>query len=642
MLRTRHRQKSVDVDEARSGVIICDTVAKVRQGLDELRRFEAVGWDIETHQLRPYAESSMFLSIAISDGERTWSIGIDHEEAGWTAPQRKKVVGLLRQFFIDGPTKVAHNLPFDLEWAIHLMGEEIVQGDYGCSQQAAYVLDPGPPGDGVAGHSLDFLCLRYFGLPLKSLTFAGSWKTRLREMALKKLLEYNALDARWCLRVWEKLMPFVLADGLGESYERQMDRIVPVVLAQRVGMPVDQTVTREFYGRYGQELDEVGKKLRARKPVQEFERINGRRFNAASNVDIGRLLADVMGFKQVRGKKKDKKGKPTYRTASDVLETINHPIIAELLSSRSLNKLKGTYVDRFLPDHPKTLLYPDGRLHCSFGIANTRTYRFQSEDPNNQNWPKRKYKEIRRQLVAPPGWVIVAVDQGQIEARVLAMESLDPEWIRMIEEDYDIHQEWAEKIAKIDRPFARLLKEEPKLARHKAKNGWVFPSFYGSSPASIIRNLKLPDARAERLFNQFWRTFAGIKRWQRQKWSEYQKDRCVWSLTGRRRWAPLSWNMVINTPIQTAASDICVDAMVRLSRRAREEDRPFLQPVLQIHDDLTFLMPESEVDEGIETVVEEQLGFDAPWLNVPLMVEVEVGKNLYEMETVGEFRSDAA
>lgn len=625
----------VSPEEAREGIERLDTASDIETVLEILSESaDVVGFDFETHHYRPYHKDSQVLSLAIASSSTAYAFGIDHGEARWSRKARTRIIDALREFFISGPLKIAHNLPFDFEWAVHLLGEEVASGEYGCSQQAAFVLDPGPPGPGTAGHSLNFQCLLRYGLNLKALTFAGSWGGRLREMQLSKLLDYNALDAKWCLQLWRDLMKDVEAAGLEESYERQIDRVAPVVFAQRIGVPVDQECTRAFQVSFEKQSAAVVERIVVHPEVGKYERTLGK-FNPASPEHVGKLLGDVMGFSGVT----TKAGR--YTTRAGILEGLDDEsgIVEMILELRSLAKLKGTYVDRFLIDHPKTYVYPDGRIHCRFGISKTRTVRFQSEDPNNQNWPKRKHKEVRRQLVAPPGHVFVAVDQGQIEARVLAMESLDPEWIRMIHEDYDVHQEWAERIAGIDDDFAQFLEDEPKEARHKSKNGWVFPAFYGAQIESIMRTLDLPDD-AHELFAEFWEVFAGIREWQQEKIAQYYREGCVWSLTGRRRLAPLNENMIINTGIQCTASDICVDAMVRLFKRAIDEDARFLMPVMQIHDDLTFIMPESELEYGVAAVVEEQLGFKADWLNVPLMVEVEVGPNLLDMESVGVWRSD--
>lgn len=629
----------VSPEEARENIEHLGTASDIETVLEMLgESADVVGFDFETHHYRPYHKDSEVLSLAISGPSITYAFGIDHGEARWSRKARTRILDALREFFTNGPRKVAHNLPFDLEWAVHLLGEEVVGGSYGCSLQAAFVLDPGPPGPGTAGHGLNFQCLLRYGLDLKALSFAGNWGGRLREMQLGKLLDYNALDAKWCHRLWRDLIRDVEVAGLEESYQRQMDRVAPVVFAQRIGVPVDQECTREFQSLFEKQSEVVIERIDKHPDVEAYRLAFGK-FNPGSPHDVGKFLKK-MGFKKVVVWVEEGED-ARFVTRANILETLEDDtgIVKLLLELRSLAKLKGTYVDRFMPDHPKTFVYPDGRIHCRFGIAKTRTARLQSEDPNNQNWPNRKHKEIRKQLVAPPGHLFVAVDQAQIEARVLAMESLDPTWVRMIHEDYDVHQEWAKRIAGIDDDFAQLLEDEPKTARYKAKNGWVFPAFYGANIESIARNLDLPDA-AEELFDEFWEVFVGIRDWQVEKVAQYYREGCVWSLTGRRRLAPLNENMIINTGIQCTASDICVDAMVRLFKRAVDEDARFLMPVMQIHDDLTFIMPESDLEYGVAAVVEEQLGFKAEWLNVPLMVEVEVGPNLLEMESVGVWRSD--
>jgi len=625
-------------EEARKGVVLCHTLAEIEEALEALRKASAVGWDWETHGLRPYGKDARVLSGAFSDGSKTYAFGIDHDEAGWTKKERKRLIEMLRAFLVSGPIIIAHNLPFEMEWAAHLLGEDVLDtGRYGCSLQAAFVLDPGPPGMGAAGHSLDDLCLRYYGLALKSLSPAAAQITRLRELRLDRVLEYNALDAKLSVLLWnDKLMPQVVDEGLEESYRLQIERIPTIVMAQRLGVPIDQKVNHELMEQFTSEIITVSAKLQKRKEVKAYNDRFGE-FNPASPQDVGRLLGDVLELPGV------KTGPKRYSTGASLLEGFadESAIVRDILKMRSLAKLRGTYVERFRIDHPNSYVYSDGKIHSTFSIARTRTARLASEEPNAQNFSKRKHKEVRKQLKAPDGHSFVAVDQGQIEARVLAMESKDSEWIRMINDDYDVHQEWAEKIINIAPWFLEEKhKGNMKAARGTAKSFWVFAAFYGSSLASIVHNLDLPEGPAVELFEEFWDTFAGIKRWQQEKWNAYQREGCVWSLTGRRRLAPMSFNMAINTPIQGAASDICVDAMVRLHRRSVAEKAPWLQPVLQIHDDLTFIMPEQELEDGIAAVVEEQLAFKAPWLNVPLMVEVEVGPDLFSMESVGQFKSD--
>lgn len=621
--------------EAKEGIEHVLDVERALEVIEYLGKLDAFGFDVENHHLRPYAAESLLLTIAFSDGTHAWALPWDHSGHRWKPAERERIVAALRKLFASKKSiAVAHNITHDLEWVLYLLGPSVFEGAYGCSMNAAFALNPGPPGDGAAGLALDDLCLEHFGLGLKALSPSSKWVTRLRELAIEKVLDYNALDAKWCLLLWRKLLDALDAEGLRESYDLQIARVYPIVHAQSVGVPINQDVRRRFDEELEGQVAKVKKEIADDERTREWvERVPT--FSPSSAKEVGRFLYEACGYKEVRKAK-------GYSTAAAILEPLRRddPVVDAILRMRGLEKLWGTYVRRFDPEHPESYVYPDGRIHSSFSIARTRTARLASEDPNGQNWPKRKNKQIREQLFAPEGWRLFSVDQGQIEARVLAMESCDPTWIRMIEDGYDVHQEWAERIAKIDDRFNRLLGENPKAARHKSKNGWVFPSFFGSSIRSIVRNLELSDDRkAKRLHAEFWEIFAGVRKWQRGQEKRYEKDGYVRSLTGRIRRGPLSYNMIINTPIQCTASDICVDAMVRLFWRSVREEKPWLCPVLQIHDDLTSLVPEEELAYAIRANVEEQLGFEAPWVNVPLAVEVEEGPNLYAMSVVGTWTS---
>lgn len=634
----------VPPSEAMAGVKHCMSIQDVREAVQHLKKCKEIGFDGEMHRTRPYYADSMFLSLALSDGEKTWSIPIDHPGGPWAsggawALQRPVLIDLLRELLTgsNAPRWVAHNLPHDYEWLMKFLGREFVYlGKWGCSQQAAFALDPGPPGQGAAGHRLEDLCLQEYGLDIKGLTPGARWVARLRELPVEKVLDYNALDAKWCLRLWRRLRSRLREEGLMQSYNLQIKRIPAVVTAQFDGVPVCQEQRLLLEKDIKGQLEAVRQAIRQDKDVKAYEKKTSMPFQEGSPKVVGEFLGRhlrVPGVEHVPG---------SYTTKQNVLAAVrgDYPIVDNILKLRSLDKLLGTYVNRFDPKHAESYVYPDGKAHCRFSIARTRTARLASEEPNNQNWPKRKNKHVRKQLKAPPGYVWLSSDQGQIEARGLAMESCDPVWCRMLEHKYDVHAEWATKIAQIDTKFGAEFEKDPKAARARAKNQWVFPAFYGSSLKSIVNNIGLEDEEAaEDLFRLFWKVFRGVKQWQRRQWTNYERNYYVSSLTGRRRWGPLSYNMVINTPIQVIASDIVVDAMVRLHARSIREGLPWLSPRLQIHDDLSLLVPESELEYAITAVVEEQLGYRADWLNVPLSVEVEVGPDLATMEKIGEWSS---
>jgi DNA polymerase-1 len=308
---------------------------------------------------------------------------------------------------------------------------------------------------------------------------------------------------------------------------------------------------------------------------------------------------------------------------------------------RKARKITSTYLRRFDPRAADTYVYPDGLIHCRYKTAFTKTSRFACEDPNNQNWPKRDpvAKRVRR-MVQMRGHSIVACDLGQGEARVIAMHSRDKTLCRALRTNYDIHLEWAEKVASAWPKALSAVDNDMKRLRTGIKNQLVFPAFYGASVKRIAKELHLPESVAEELFEEFWQQFKGVRAWQRTLLQEYKEYGYVTSLTGRRRHGPMGYNDIINSPIQAACSDILIDGIDALVRRSIEEDKPYLMPALNIHDDATTWTPNKYVDEVLAIMVEEMLRKRYDWQCVPLTVELECGPDWYNMKPIGTFRSD--
>jgi DNA polymerase I len=250
---------------------------------------------------------------------------------------------------------------------------------------------------------------------------------------------------------------------------------------------------------------------------------------------------------------------------------------------------------------------------------------------------------VRGSIVAPPGCVILAFDYGQIEARVAAMFTKDERFIKMLWDRYDIHGDWAKRIAyaypEVVGGKKNLTdKDAMKKFRGDIKNCWTFPLIYGAKCDSVAGYLNVPTRIISPLFDKFWDEFSGILYWQRDLLKFYRKRGYVECLTGRRRHAPLSDNRVFNSPVQGTAAEIVMDAMCRLS----ETGDPELQPELQIHDDLTYLrVPTKRVDIIAEKVIDHMIKVPFPWAHiVPIQVEMSVGPNWEEMEEVGTYASD--
>lgn len=265
-------------------------------------------------------------------------------------------------------------------------------------------------------------------------------------------------------------------------------------------------------------------------------------------------------------------------------------------------------------------------------IGNSIALSNSSDSPNLQNFPSKTGKEPRGIIKAPTDHILICCDYGQIEARLIGAASQDPVFCKALWENYDVHMEWAKKIAEIYPAVVggeRFLEDKKAMKKFRSavKNLWVFPAFYGASYISIAAGLKIPQDLAKELFDEFWEQFAGVRKWQRWLGNRYNELGYAESLFGRRRHAPLTHNAVINSPIQSTASDICVLSMVDLNSMG-------MDVVLNVHDEIGVYVHEDDLDETMDKMVRVMTKPRLSWLNIPIAVEVKIGYDWFNMEDV--------
>jgi uracil-DNA glycosylase family 4 len=608
------------------------SIKDLSRALQTFGEMDVVAVDLETNMLRPYGKDPKILSISIGTSGRAVSLAIDHPDAGWRLAEKVKIRELLRRFFRQKARKIFHNLAFDLEWIIFYLGEDICRASrWEDTMIQAYVLD-----ERSEGQSLDFLSLLYFGTRIKSVFNVD--RSNLIAESLKNLLLYNVLDIQATYRVWKKQSVRIKTAGLEGIYGLQVKRIPTLVIAQFRGLPVDQKVVAGMAEEYLSQREGILRDIKKLPNIRRYERRFGD-FNPSSPQQVTKLFQTVMGKKEgVRGNK--------YSTDETVLKAIGGEEAEALLSLRKAEKALGTYIRPLMLGEEKSVVYPDGKIHTSFNTTFTRTGRLSSDGPNMQNYPKRdpERKKIRRAIAAPPGHMLAAFDYGQIEARVLAWASGDPVLTESLWEGYDIHMAWAERIA---RDYPKVVRSRHGSLNDKAlgkfrsevKNEMVFPLFYGSRMESAARNLDIPIRIFEPIFRDFHGQFKVIFDWQMKLLRFYERNGYVECLTGRRRHGPMSSNEAINSPIQGTASDVVVDAGDRLAEHSFETDQPWLHPLINIHDDWTFIIPEEVLPESVETIIHFMLDVPFSWVTTPIQVEAAIGRNWYEMEDIGKFES---
>jgi DNA polymerase-1 len=320
------------------------------------------------------------------------------------------------------------------------------------------------------------------------------------------------------------------------------------------------------------------------------------------------------------------KGK-VVSTAQDVLEelALAHPIAAEVLEHRQLQKLKGTYLDA-LPQ----LADAEGRIHSTFNQVGTATGRLSSTNPNLQNIPVRTAigREIRAAFIAAPGNKLMSADYSQIELRLMAHFSGDPLLVDAYRTGKDIHTLTAAEVFGVD---PETMDKETR-ARAKAVN---FGIVYGISPFGLAAQLNIEQSVAKEYIARYFERYQGVAAFIERTLEEVRKTQIVRTAFGRIRPIPdiqsrnpnqrgFAERTAINTPLQGTAADLIKIAMLRIDVAMREKKLKS-RMTLQVHDELLFdVVPEEAA--ALEALVKAEMESAAEF-SVPIVAEVGLGDN---------------
>lgn len=618
----------LDPDDRDEGVELlpCDLTV-VAEALEKALAWDFVGTDIETIGIQPYAKDPKMLTISFSNYVTTYAIPVRHREATWKPDELQKLYKLLRRFLTKSKPKIAHNSVFEQEWLAVLLGDSVVfEAIWHDTQAQAFTLD-----ERQGANSLSAVSSRTIGFDVKSLSNIDVAK--LDFYPLRDVLRYNAYDAKYLYPIFHIQQGMLKEAKLLRAYKLKAQRAGPLAVAQKCGVAPNFDAIEKFRTEYTAEIKRLDEEIQDNKDMREFQKIVGE-FRTTSNPKLIKFFGQHLGIKKIK-----------TSVDESVLQTIDHPVAKLVLERRALDKKLGTYIEPLRKDGGKQI-HADGLIHTKYNHLRTATDRLSSEDPNVQNFPRRKGVEIRAVIAAPKGFVFVAFDYGQVEARVIAMASKDKTLTDALWEGYDIHGSWAEKIAYAHPAVVggkKNLKDKTalKVFRDLVKNKWTFPLFFGSQLSSAANDLEVPERTLAPLFDEFWDMFYGVHRWQKEVGDFYLEHGYVETLTGHRRRAPLDWQQRVNTPIQGTAAGIVCEAMVVMSKRAYYEDKPHWQFRLQIHDDLSFYLPEKSVDDDCSAIAEELVRVRYPWVNVPLTVECKMGTDWANLEEVATISSTA-
>jgi DNA polymerase I len=586
----------------------------------------AIAIDTETSSLQTMQAELVGISLCVTPGHACY-IPLRHRSAGdadlfggnellYGQLPESDVLARLKPLLEDASVlKIAQNMKFD--WLI-LKRRGITMRPVEDTLLLSYVLDAGR-----TDHGMDVLSEKHLGhRPIQFGAVAGSGRTFVgfARVAIDKATEYSAEDADVTLRLWRVLKPRLPAEHMTNVYET-LERPMIEVLArmEERGITIDGAILSRLSGEFAQDM------ARLESTIYELA---GESFNLASPRQLGDILYGKMGL---AGAKKTATG--AWSTAAGVLEDLaeqGNELAARILDWRQLSKLKSTYTDAL----PSFVDSCTGRVHTSYALAATTTGRLSSSDPNLQNIPVRNEagRKIRRAFIAAEGNKLISADYSQIELRLLAHIADIPQLKAAFAKGQDIHATTASEM------FGVPVKGMPPEVRRRAK-AINFGIIYGISAFGLAKQLGIPREEAGAYIKRYFERFPGIRTYMDQTKAFVRERSYVTTIFGRKCHYPrvtasnpseraFNERAAINAPLQGSAADIIRRAMVRMDAALRQA-KLSAQMLLQVHDELVFEAPNSEVEATIEVV--RNVMADAPHpsiqLAVPLQVDAKAAQN---------------
>ena len=595
---TTHEYKLVEKEE------------DIRNLCDFFRTKHFLVLDTETTSTSPIDAELVGLSFSVEEHKAFYvPIPANREEA-------LRIVNIFKPLYEDPKIlKVGQNLKYDLEvlrnYDVHL------DGPMWDTMIAHYLIQP------ELRHNMDYMAevyLNYQTIHIDELIGPkGKNQKSMRSLPTSEVYEYACEDADITLQLKNKLEPELKRLQCEDLFYNIEMPLMPVLAEMEMnGVCLDTASLAETSKQFTTRMNEI---------EQRIYELAGEQFNIASPKQVGEILFDKL--KIVEKAKKTKTGQ--YVTSEEVLQQLKnkHEIVADILEHRGLKKLIGTYIDAL----PKLINPRTGHIHTSFNQTITATGRLSSSDPNLQNIPIRGEdgKEIRKAFIPEPGCLFFSADYSQIELRVMAHLSQDPQMIEVFREGKDLHAATAANIYK--KPIEEVTRDE----RTKSKRA-NFGIIYGITVFGLAERLDIPRDEAKMLIDGYFQTFPEVHDYMEKSKEIARKQGYVTTLFGRRRYLPdiNSANSVvrgfaernaINAPIQGTAADIIKVAMIHIFQRFKAEGIKS-KMILQVHDELNFSVYPDEKEKVEHIVIEEMQ--NAFQMAVPLVADSGFGDNWLE------------
>lgn len=526
----------------------------------------------------------------------------------------KSIMDDLKPFFENERIKkIGQNIKYE---KVLLLNHGIeLRGIHFDTMVASYLLNPSKSNHNLSDISVEHL--DYRPTPITDLLGKGKKAITMDKVEPQKVSDYCCEDSDVAFRLKAILEKKLKEKGL---YRLFCDIEIPLVdvlsAMEYSGISIDSPYLKKISSDMASRLKNI---------TSQIHEIAESEFNINSPKQLSEILFVKLKLPVI------KKTKTGFSTDVEVLSklTSQHVICGLLLEYRELSKLKSTYVDAL----PQLINPGTKRVHTSFNQTVTATGRLSSSRPNLQNIPVRTKdgKKIREAFIPSKKCILLSADYSQIELRILAHLSEDPELIKAFKNGSDIHTHTASLIFNC--------KEKAVTQKQRAQAKTVnFGIIYGMSPYGLSKELNIGTEEAKIFIDAYFAKYKKVRDYMDYLLDFARKNRYVLTMFDRRRYIPeidsqninirqFAERTAINTPIQGSAADLIKIAMIEIHDDIIKKHLNSTM-VLQVHDELVFDLNPSEKD-GFCDLIKNKME-NAVKLKVPVEVNIKMGKNWAE------------
>jgi len=636
---------------------------------------DIIVFDLETTGLDPFRDDSKIVCISLTDKTHYGvTIPLEHRQFEWTGDQLNELVAGIRNL-MENPKvkKMGHNGKFDTKWLKAIYNID-TQG-YAFDPMVAHYITVS---EERGGHGLKELAWE--------LTDMGGYDNALDDYKKENgivgnydmidweiLREYAAADVDCTMRLYEVFNPKIDEHEKWPSlFELYMESSEALRDLEVNGIKLDRERAEEFQGLYLKKIAQIEDKLRMfpeivqierekqdmferrklemKKPKEDrdpeilkWDKFKNFKFSFSSPNQLRELLFEKLGldtpFLTDKGKLKSKNQLTIqdYSTGKETLAYLEdkHPIANLMSEWRKLEKVYGTYIAPAVE-----WIGNDGLVHPSFNLTGTVTSRLSSEKPNAQNFPRKTNdprefsyhygpKKLFISRFGADG-VIVQFDYSQLELRVAAIFSGDPNLIQAYKDGKDIHRYVASKVHGI--PESEVTDDQRTAAKAVG-----FGLLYGKGARSLAQDMGVSLEEAEDFIAKYFEEFQGVRNWINGTKKQVKEQKYVETLAGFRRRLPGvdsndrgiqadSFRQGVNSPIQGTGSSMTLKSIVMINKMFRKFNLKSCLAIT-VHDSIVadVYVPELKKVYKIMKHVMEHLPFD--WITVPIVSDAEVGRD---------------